>query len=67
MVQVVNDSGSLLAAVANGACFALLDAGIDMHYAFTALCCGVPRGAAVDGLYLDLSCGEEQVGRCCCV
>lgn len=62
IVQVVDDSGSLLAAVVNAVCLALLDAGIPLSFMFAALCVG----QEADGTHttLDITAAEEASFPC---
>ena len=49
VVQVVNDSGSLLSVVTNAICLALLDSGVTMRYVFAAHCCGLVSSSSSSG------------------
>jgi ribonuclease PH len=64
-VQVVNDSGALLAAITNAVCLALLDCGVAMNYVFAGHCCGIITDAdsGEESVVLDLSTAEQLVRR----
>ena len=58
IIQILQDSGSLLASSVNAACLALLDSGVPMKYTVAAVTCVIDSNEQV---ILDPTLDEEQI------